>query len=102
MLDAGANEVLAAVARGEADFGLNFIGAQEGDLDFKPLVEERFVAACRRDHPLAKLRRVSWAAAGRATTTSRWAAPRATALLLDQALAGVAGAAAERSTRRST
>ena len=61
VLDAGANEVLAAVARGEADFGLNFIGAQEGDLDFKPLVEERFVAACRRDHPLAKLKRVSWA-----------------------------------------
>jgi DNA-binding transcriptional LysR family regulator len=40
---------------------VNFIGAQEGELEFKPLVEERFVAACRRDHPLAKLRRVSWA-----------------------------------------
>jgi DNA-binding transcriptional LysR family regulator len=61
VLDASANEVLAAVARSEADFGLNFIGAQEGELEFKPLVEERFVAACRRDHPLAKLRRMSWA-----------------------------------------
>ena len=65
VLDAGANEVLAAVARGEADFGLNFIGSQEGDLDFKSLVEERFVAACRRDHPLAKLRRVSLVAVER-------------------------------------
>jgi DNA-binding transcriptional LysR family regulator len=90
VFDAGANEVLATVARGEADFGLNFIGAQEGELEFKPLVEERFVAACRRDHPLARLRRVSWAqlsdydfiSVGR-TSGNR--------VLLDQALAGVAG-----------
>ena len=59
MFDAGANEVLAAVARDEADFGVNFIGAQEADLDFEPLLEERFVAACRRDHPLARRRRVT-------------------------------------------
>src|SRR6478752_3057899 len=82
--------VPSTVARGEADFGLNFIGAQEGELEFKPLVEERFVAACRRDHPLAKLRRVSWAqlsdhdyiSVGRASGNR---------VLLDQALAGVAG-----------
>ena len=88
VFDASANEVLAAVSRGEADFGLNFIGAQEGDLEFKPLVEERFVAACRRDHPLAALRRVSWAqlcehdyiSVGR-TSGNR--------VLLDQALASV-------------
>jgi len=42
--------VLAAVTRGEADFGLNFIGSQEPDIEFKALLEERFVAACRRDH----------------------------------------------------
>lgn len=90
VLDAGANEVLAAVGRGEADFGLNFIGAQEGELEFKPLVEERFVAACRRDHPMAKLRRVTWAelaeydfiSVGRASGNR---------VLLDQALAGVRG-----------
>src|SRR4029434_2943721 len=28
VLDSGANDVLAAVARGEADFGLNFMGSQ--------------------------------------------------------------------------
>jgi DNA-binding transcriptional LysR family regulator len=89
VLDASANEVLATVARGEADFGLNFIGSQEGDLDFKSLVEERFVAACRRDHPLARLRRASWSqlsdydyiSVGR-TSGNR--------VLLDQALAGLA------------
>ena len=88
VLDAGANEVLAAVSRGEADFGLNFIGAQEGELDFEPLVEERFVAACRRDHPVAKMQRVSWAqlrqhdyiSVGRASGNR---------VLLDQALAGI-------------
>lgn len=90
VLDAGANEVLAAVSRGEADFGLNFMGAQEGDLDFKPLVEERFVAACRRDHPIAKSRRITWAALGEYDfiSVSRSSGNR---VLLDQALAGVPG-----------
>ena len=60
VFDASANDVLAAVTRGEADFGLNFIGSQEPDIEFKPLLEERFVAACRRDHPLAKKRKVTW------------------------------------------
>lgn len=87
VLDAGANEVLAAVARGEADFGLDFIGAQETELDFKPLVEERFVAACRRDHPLAKAKRVTWAqlADHDFISVGRSSGNR---LLLDQALAG--------------
>jgi DNA-binding transcriptional LysR family regulator len=88
VLDAGANEVLAAVSRGEADFGLNFIGAQEGELDFEPLVEERFVAACRRDHPVAKMQRVSWAQLGQYDYISvgRTSGNR---VLLDQALAGI-------------
>jgi DNA-binding transcriptional LysR family regulator len=88
VLDSGANEALAAVARGEADFGINFIGAQEGDLDFQPLIEERFVAACRHDHPLAKLRRVSWAqlAEHDYISVGRSSGNR---VLLDQALAGL-------------
>lgn len=90
VFDAGANEVLAAVSRSEADFGIDFIGAQEGELEFKPLVEERFVAACRRDHPLARQRSVTWAqlAAHDYISVSRRSGNR---LLLDQALAGVAG-----------
>jgi DNA-binding transcriptional LysR family regulator len=88
VLDAGANEVLAAVSRGEADFGLNFIGAQEGELDFEPLVEERFVAACRRDHPIAKMQRVSWAQLGQYDYISVGRAS-GNRVLLDQALAGI-------------
>ena len=90
VFDAGANEVLAAVARSEADFGLNFIGSQEPDIEFKPLLEERFVAACRRDHALAKKRKVSWAELGQYDfiSVSKSSGNR---LLLDQALAGVPG-----------
>ncbi len=88
VLDAGANEVLGAVVRGEADFGLNFIGSQEAGIDFTPLREERFVAACRRDHPLAKKRRVAWAdlAAYDFIAVTQSSGNR---LLLDQALAGL-------------
>ena len=90
VFDAGANEVLAAVARGEADFGIDFVGAQEGELEFEPLVEERFVAACRRDHPIAKLRRVTWSQLGQYDYISVGRAS-GNRVLLDQALAGLAG-----------
>lgn len=88
IIDESANDVLLAVARGEADFGLNFIGAQDADVEFRPLVQERFVAACRRDHPLARKRRVSWAELAQYDYI---AADKVSGnrLLLDQALAGL-------------
>ena len=58
--DASANEVLSVVASGEADFGVNFMGNDEPGIEFRSIMEERFVAACRKDHPLAKKRKVSW------------------------------------------
>jgi DNA-binding transcriptional LysR family regulator len=90
VFDASANAVLDAVARSEADFGLNFIGSQEPDIEFRPLLEERFVAACRRDHPLARRRRVTWAdlAGTDFIAVSKTSGNR---LLLDQALGGVPG-----------
>ncbi|MGF6574345.1 DNA-binding transcriptional LysR family regulator [Paraburkholderia sp. GAS333] len=60
LLDGSANEVLGAVISGEADFGVSFMGSQESEVEFKLLLQEKFVAACRRDHPLAKKKRVSW------------------------------------------
>lgn len=85
--EASANEALAAVCNGEADFGLNFIGADEGALEFEPLMEERFVAACHRDHPLARRKSVSWAQlrGHDCITVGRNSGNR---LLIDQALAG--------------
>ncbi len=83
--------MLDAVARSEADFGINFMGSQEPDIEFVPLLEERFVAACRRDHPLAKKRRATWAdlAAHDFIAVSKSSGNR---LLIDQALAGSVGA----------
>lgn len=60
VVDEAANTVLGTVIRGEADFGINFIGAQEPDIEFAALLEEPFVAACPRDHPLARRRQVTW------------------------------------------
>ena len=90
VFDASANDVLAAVSRGEADFGLNFIGGQETDIEFKPLLDERFVAACRRDHPLAGKRQISWTELARYDyiSVSKASGNR---LLLDQALSHVPG-----------
>ena len=60
VLDQPAPEILLSVARSEADFGINYLGTQEPDLEFEPLVSEPFVLACRRDHPLARRRRIGW------------------------------------------
>jgi DNA-binding transcriptional LysR family regulator len=86
IIDEAANTVLAAVIRGEADFGVNFIGTQEPEIDFQALLKERFVAACRRDHPLARKKQVTWAELGRYDymTVSKSSGNR---LLIDLALA---------------
>ena len=60
ILDLSANEGLESVARGEVEFGINLLGASEPELTFEPLIEDPFVLACRRDHPLAKRRLVTW------------------------------------------
>ncbi|MFM8636350.1 MAG: LysR substrate-binding domain-containing protein, partial [Betaproteobacteria bacterium] len=85
ILDASANDVLTAVSNGEADFGINFMGAQDPGIEFKVLIEERFVAACRRDHALARLKRVTWSQLGEYeyVAVNRSSGNR---LLLDQAL----------------
>lgn len=61
IIDEGATDVLASVARNEADFGLNYIGTQEPELDFEPVLKDPYVLACRKEHPLAKRKKVSWA-----------------------------------------
>jgi DNA-binding transcriptional LysR family regulator len=88
VFDAGANDVLGRVARGEVDFGLNFTGQNEPDIDFHPLHEERFVMACRRDHPLARRRRVAWADLADQPFVAN-AQSSGNRRLIDQALAGV-------------
>ncbi|WP_417662031.1 LysR family transcriptional regulator [Pseudomonas sp.] len=60
ILDHSAHEGLEAVLRGEADFGISMLSGQSAEIDFTPLVNEPFVLACRRDHPLAKQEQVAW------------------------------------------
>ena len=60
ILDLSANDVLEAVKRGQAEFGINLLGAQEPDIDFEPLLRDQFLLVCRHDHPLAGLERVRW------------------------------------------
>lgn len=88
ILDDSANNVLLAVAQGDVDFGLNFIGSQESNVEFETLLEERFVAACRRDHPLAAKKRVKWSELAQYdyVAVDKSSGNR---LLLDQALAGM-------------
>jgi DNA-binding transcriptional LysR family regulator len=85
ILDLGANDGLEAVARGEADFGINFIGASHPEIDFTPLAVDPFVLTCRHDHPLAARERVAWKelAAHRVITVGRTSGNR---VLIDNAL----------------
>ena len=60
ILDQGAADVLSTITRSEADFGLNYIGTQDPQIDFHPVKQESFVLACLKGHPLANKRTVRW------------------------------------------
>ncbi len=87
LIDVSANEVSAAVASGEADFGVSFTGNLAPEIEFSPLLEEHYVMACRRDHPLAVLDTVTWAQACEhdCITLDKSSGNR---LVLDRALSG--------------
>ena len=60
IIEEGADEVLACVKSGQADFALNYTGMQDPEVEFTPLLKEPFVLACPVGHPLAKRRAVRW------------------------------------------
>ncbi|ADM97851.1 LysR family transcriptional regulator [Dickeya dadantii] len=60
ILEHSASDCLDAVLNGDADFGINMINVTHFNVEFTPLVNEPFVLACRRDHPLAKKSLVMW------------------------------------------
>jgi DNA-binding transcriptional LysR family regulator len=62
ILDHASASVLSAVLRREAEFGISVAGDQHPELSSVPLASDPYVLACRVDHPLAKRRRVKWAA----------------------------------------
>lgn len=61
LFDESSSEILLAVTRGDADFGLTYIGTQEPDIEFEDLLEDPFVVACPRRHRLAKRSHLTWA-----------------------------------------
>lgn len=60
LFDGSASHVSAAVASGDADFGVSFSGNLSPEVEFESLLQERYVIACRRDHPLARRKTVTW------------------------------------------
>ena len=58
--DTTASEGLDCVARGEAEFGINSLGASRQDLIFTPLMDDSFALACRADHPVARKKTLRW------------------------------------------
>lgn len=60
VIDETSSTILTAVARGEADFGLTYIGIQDSDVVFQPLLEDPFIVAMRVGHPLATCDTLTW------------------------------------------
>ncbi|MFB1238247.1 LysR family transcriptional regulator [Escherichia coli] len=60
ILEQGTNNCMESVLCNESDFGINMNNVTNSSIDFTPLVNEPFVLACRRDHPLAKKQLVEW------------------------------------------
>jgi DNA-binding transcriptional LysR family regulator len=61
VMDLSADGVVDAVATGGAEFGIGMEGAVHAEVEFRALRRDPFVLACRRDHPLAKKRGLTWA-----------------------------------------
>ncbi|MBC8719710.1 MULTISPECIES: LysR family transcriptional regulator [Brucella/Ochrobactrum group] len=60
ILDLPATDGLQAVARGEVEFGINIMGTADPDLIFDRLIEDPFVLAASKEHPLAEKSEVGW------------------------------------------
>lgn len=89
IIDESAREVLDSVVAGVADFGVNFIGTQEADIDFKAIHTEHYVLMVRNDHPLAAKKSIAWStlAGEKLVSVSQSSGNR---MLIDNALARVA------------
>jgi DNA-binding transcriptional LysR family regulator len=60
VLDRSPQEALECVISGEAEFGINMIGSMESDVTFTQVMEDPYVLACHRNHPLAKKQNLTW------------------------------------------
>lgn len=90
IIEEGADEVLASVKEGAADFALGYTGMQDPEVQFTALFKEVFVVACPTEHPLAARKSVRWSELARHpyALVSHESGNR---VLIDQALAYVKG-----------
>jgi len=58
--DGSSQTVQQRVLDNEIDFGIASKWSSEAGLEFKPVLKDRFEVVARRDHPLARRRRVAW------------------------------------------
>ena len=86
--DESAQDVLNLVLAGEADFGINFTGAEDAEIVFEPIYKERYVLAMRHDHRLAHRKSLNWKdlAGERFVSVAKSSGNRS---VIDAALAGV-------------
>ena len=87
VIDDNVSDVLSSVLLGKADFGITFLGSYEPEIDFCALSKDRFVLACRKDHPLATRRTVRWEEIGSHTYIALSRESSSNRLLIDNALA---------------
>lgn len=60
IVDSSVGNVIEAVSSGQADFGICFAKSLPPAIEFLPLKEDVYVAACRHDHPLTRRSSLSW------------------------------------------
>ena len=72
VIGASSTEVLDAVRRGDADFGISDMGVQESSLEFVPAFRERVVVALPVRHRLAGRDEVRWADLRKERYVSVW------------------------------
>lgn len=60
LIDSSAGNVYDSVVGGQADFGISFPALSQPDIDFLPLRNDNYVAACRREHPIAGKKSLTW------------------------------------------
>lgn len=88
VIDESGTDVLKCVTESAADFGVNFIGAQDADIDFRAIFTERYVLAVQQSHRLAGRPSVAWREL-RDDRLISVSASSSNRLLLDNALARV-------------
>ncbi len=60
VIDESSTSILATVANGDVDFALTYLGIQDADIEFHPLLEEPFVVAVPSNHPFANRSKLAW------------------------------------------